>query len=268
MARIRTIKPEFWEDEKIAKLPMPCRLFYIGTWNFADDQGVFRGNPAILKSRIFPYDESLRVSEISKWLDALVEVRMLIPVSYNNESYYIIRAFQNHQKFDARYPNYLIPKEISDEYLNAENTPDEHPTSTQRVPSGTPTREREGEREIYRGNNNTAGENFIDEDPEFFQVVNDWLDYKKSRRESYKNQKSISAFISKLKNLSGSNPTVARMIIDESMANNWSGIFELKTSFNGTNSKSFSKSDRTKQLAFEAAEDLARRMAENQTGSS
>jgi hypothetical protein len=55
LARIRTIfNLIFWEDEKVAKLPMPCRLFYIGTWNFADDQGVFRGNSwAILKSRIF-----------------------------------------------------------------------------------------------------------------------------------------------------------------------------------------------------------------------
>ncbi len=41
MARIRTIKPEFWEDEKIGKLPIPCRLF-IGCWNFADDFGVIK----------------------------------------------------------------------------------------------------------------------------------------------------------------------------------------------------------------------------------
>ena len=44
MARIRTIKPEFWEDEKIGKLPIPCRLFFIGCWNFADDFGVIKGN--------------------------------------------------------------------------------------------------------------------------------------------------------------------------------------------------------------------------------
>ncbi|KAA6324381.1 hypothetical protein EZS27_026289 [termite gut metagenome] len=128
MARIRTIKPEFWEDEKIALLPMSCRLFYIGTWNISDDNGVFRGNPIILKSKIFPYDENLRSSEISKWLDALVEARMLIPISYENESYYKIRTFQSHQKFDARYPNYLIDNEIL-ESLIKEN---ENTTGTQR----------------------------------------------------------------------------------------------------------------------------------------
>ena len=118
MARIRTIKPEFWEDEKIAKLPMPCRLFYIGLWNFADDQGVFRGNPAILKSKIFPYDENLRISEISKWIDALVEARMLIPVSHNDESYYAVRTFGSHQKIDSRYTKFIVPQEVVGDALS------------------------------------------------------------------------------------------------------------------------------------------------------
>lgn len=76
---------------------------------------------------------------------------------------------------------------------------------------------------------------------DFKDVISEWLEYKKSRRESYKNQKSINAFISKLKNLSGNSPEVARKIIDESMSNNWAGIFELKpqkaTSFSGLNKR-------------------------------
>lgn len=257
MARIRTIKPEFWEDEKIAKLPMACRLFYIGVWNFADDQGVFRGNPAILKSRIFPYDETLRVSEISKWLDALVEARMIIPVSYNNESYFIIRTFHNHQIIDKRYIKTTLP---SDVYENTMCSHSDHAETT-------PPEQGTGNREMEQGTGNDLVEFLPDEDPEFLKVVNDWLDYKKSRRESYKNQKSITAFISKLKNLSGGNSELARKIIDESMANNWSGVFELKTSSNGTNSKNLSKSDRTKQLVSEAAEDLTRRIVQNQANS-
>jgi len=218
MARIRTIKPEFWEDEKVAKLPMPCRLFYIGTWNFADDQGVFRGNAAILKSRIFPYDESLRASEISKWLDALVEARMIIPVSYNNESYYVIRTFQNHQMIDRRYIKTTLPSDILENTLCLQCEHSVNPPQEQ----GT------GNREMEQGTGKKPDEIFRDEDPEFQNVISDWLEYKKSRKESYKNQKSILAFITKLKNLSGNDPEVARKIIDESMANNWAGIFELK----------------------------------------
>jgi hypothetical protein len=139
MARIRTIKPEFWEDEKISSLPISCRLFYIGTWSFADDNGVVRGNPAVLKSKIFPYDDNLRVNEVLKWLDALVEARMLVPISYKNESYYVIRTFRSHQKFDARYSNNLIDNEILKDLLrdsDKENIqPNEHPKRTQRAPN-------------------------------------------------------------------------------------------------------------------------------------
>jgi len=143
MARIRTIKPEFWEDEKIATLPYPCRLFFIGTWNHADDNGVIRGNPSILKSKIFPYDDNLRVNEVSKWIDALVNAQMLVPISYKNESYFVIRTFHSHQKFDARYPNYLIPKEEFELLYSLNgNTP-----STQREHAEHTSREREGGRE-------------------------------------------------------------------------------------------------------------------------
>lgn len=118
MARIRTIKPEFWEDEKLAKLPIPCRLLFIGTWTFADDFGCIKGNAALLKSQIFPYDENLRIREIEKWIDALVEARMLIPIIHNEESYYYIRTFRTHQVLDARYNKSYIGKDIADELIN------------------------------------------------------------------------------------------------------------------------------------------------------
>jgi hypothetical protein len=114
MPRIRTIKPEFWADEKIGTLQIPCRLFYIGCWNFADDFGVIRGNAVILKSQIFPYDEDLRVSEIKKWIDALVDARMLVPIIRSGESYYVIRTFHSHQVLDKRYHKSYLSDNIKE----------------------------------------------------------------------------------------------------------------------------------------------------------
>ena len=57
MARKRMIDPEFWSDEEIATLSFPARLFYIGLWNFADDEGKGKGHSKLLKAQIFPYDE-------------------------------------------------------------------------------------------------------------------------------------------------------------------------------------------------------------------
>lgn len=35
MARIRTVKPEFWTDRRMVKLSPLARLLYISSWNFA-----------------------------------------------------------------------------------------------------------------------------------------------------------------------------------------------------------------------------------------
>lgn len=58
-------------------------------------------------------------------------------------------------------------------------------------------------------------------------IVKKWLKYKSEKGQSYK-PTGFSTFINKLLKLSGGNIDTARMIIDESIANNWAGIFPLK----------------------------------------
>lgn len=119
MARIRTIKPEFWEDEKLAKLPVHARLLFIGTWNFADDNGALLANPVLMKSHIFPY-EDIGISTISEWIDMLVENGMLIRTTYNGKDYLVIRKFLIHQKINRKSIRINIPLpvvlQVIDEY--------------------------------------------------------------------------------------------------------------------------------------------------------
>lgn len=49
MARIRTVKPEFWTDEKIVECSIPARLLFIGLFNFADDKGCLERSPKRIK---------------------------------------------------------------------------------------------------------------------------------------------------------------------------------------------------------------------------
>jgi hypothetical protein len=53
MARIRTIKPEFWEDDVIGSLSRDARLLFIATLNLADDEGLLRWSAAYLKASAF-----------------------------------------------------------------------------------------------------------------------------------------------------------------------------------------------------------------------
>lgn len=119
MTRIRTIKPEFWEDEELAKLPVHARLLFIGTWNFADDNGALLANPVLMKSHIFPY-EDIGISTISEWIDILVENGMLIRTTYNGKDYLVIRKFLIHQKINRKSIRINLPLpvvlKVIDEY--------------------------------------------------------------------------------------------------------------------------------------------------------
>lgn len=88
---------------------------------------------------------------------------------------------------------------------------------------------------------------------DFKEVFSSWLEYKRERRESYKSKKSLESCYKKLLELSNNNPETARLIVEQSMASNWSGIFELKNgrirakNFSETESDANRKSSRSSQ---------------------
>lgn len=72
-------------------------------------------------------------------------------------------------------------------------------------------------------------------DGEYQEIVSEWLTYKRERKETYKSVRSMQAFVAKLTKLSQGNPKIAREIINQSIANNWAGIFQLKIDHNDDN---------------------------------
>lgn len=58
-------------------------------------------------------------------------------------------------------------------------------------------------------------------------IVERWLKYKREKGQSYK-PTGFEGFVKKLMEYSGGNVNVATQIIEKSISNNWSGIFELK----------------------------------------
>ena len=76
--RIRTIKPEFWSHPILSKIGDSERLAAIGLLNIADDEGFFLAEPALIRSQLWPFDESS--TNVRRILDELsrigyVEVR-------------------------------------------------------------------------------------------------------------------------------------------------------------------------------------------------
>lgn len=64
-------------------------------------------------------------------------------------------------------------------------------------------------------------------EPPWRELMAAWLEYKRTRRESYRSELGVKKCLSQLKHLSGSDDTTAAAIIDRSIANNWAGLFPL-----------------------------------------
>lgn len=62
-------------------------------------------------------------------------------------------------------------------------------------------------------------------------VIAKWLEYKKEKRQTYK-PRGLEAFKKRLMGLSGGDPVIANAIVEQSMANNYAGVFPLKNNNN------------------------------------
>lgn len=111
MARKRMIDPEFWSDEEIGSWSYQSRLFYIGLWNFADDEGRFKAHNDLLRSQIFPYDKKINIDKLKNELGNKIHWYEI-----NGAKYGYIRNFAKHQRIDRPTESKLPPPTIFDEY--------------------------------------------------------------------------------------------------------------------------------------------------------
>lgn len=93
MARIRTIKPEFWTDDTITECSLSARLLFIGLWNFADDAGNLDRSPKQIKARVFPVDNI----DCEPLISELLAHGLLIEYSVSEQKYLHIPGFTTHQ---------------------------------------------------------------------------------------------------------------------------------------------------------------------------
>jgi hypothetical protein len=134
MARIRTVKPEFWTSEQVAECSTTTRLLFIGMWNFCDDGGNHPASLKSLKMQIFPSDD-ISVLSIGDMVNELVENGLITQYTVNNKNYWHVLGWR-HQKIDK--PNYKHP-----EYVASYSRPfDDHSTTARRLL--TPGREGKG----------------------------------------------------------------------------------------------------------------------------
>jgi hypothetical protein len=106
MARIRTVKPTIWGDERICQLTLPERLFFIGIISTADDAGRFIATPVALSGTIFPLDD-IPPATIKKWRQHLVDQGLIRLYKVGPHEYGHLPNWLKHQRIDRAQPSSL-----------------------------------------------------------------------------------------------------------------------------------------------------------------
>lgn len=104
MARIRTIKPEFWKHEELSALPEATHMLAAALLNYADDFGYFNANPMLIRAECFPLREpSVSVPES---LRSLHEMGYLeFATGSDGKRYGRIVHFAEHQRVSHATPS-------------------------------------------------------------------------------------------------------------------------------------------------------------------
>lgn len=105
MARIRSIKPEFFDDPDVIDLTPITRLLFIGLWTQADRRGRLVDEPRRLKIRLLPGDEA----DVNALLDDLELAGLLVRYSVDGLNLIWIRNFEKHQIPHHREAESVLP---------------------------------------------------------------------------------------------------------------------------------------------------------------
>lgn len=102
MARIRSIKPDFWTSEQVMECSPIARLLFIGMWNFADDHGRLPAAPKTLKAQIFPADD-IDAKNVRGMIDELSSNGLIRLYEVEGKEFLLVTGW-HHQKIDKRQP--------------------------------------------------------------------------------------------------------------------------------------------------------------------
>ncbi len=115
MARIRTIKPDFWTDESLTECSLSARLMFIGMWNFADDSGNIQRSAKQLKMKIFPAD----AIDCEPLVQELMTHGLLMEYSVSGEKFLNIKGFLKHQLINRPSKSNIPPVQLHEDSMSA-----------------------------------------------------------------------------------------------------------------------------------------------------
>lgn len=110
MARIRTIKPEFWASEQIANCSRDARLLFIGIWTFCDDAGIHPASSKRIKMQVFPAD-NISDEQVKAWVEELLSQKLIEEYTVVGQAFWQVTGWHHQliKKPCYKYPTSTTP---------------------------------------------------------------------------------------------------------------------------------------------------------------
>ena len=223
MARRRMIDPNFWESEDVSKLTYFERLLLIGLFSNADDYGKGRGNPATIRSRIFPNDD-IPVKTIENAIDKISELIHINFYIVDENRYYKFINWISWQRVDKPQKS-LLPEPHTDSKNNSKN--DSENDSCLKEVKGKEVKRREvkGKERKEKEKEKTFDSFFQHFNSEIQDKIKEFIKFRSEIGKPFKSEISFQAWVKKLESFDEDDRIE---ILDNSIANGWQGIFSLK----------------------------------------
>ena len=98
MARKRMIDPDIWEDDGFGRLSVLAKVVWFGLISHADDEGKGNADPAFICRYYFPYDETVRATDIEKALmEISTKMSIVIYVAAGDKKFYKLTKWLDYQ---------------------------------------------------------------------------------------------------------------------------------------------------------------------------
>lgn len=113
MARIRSLKPSIWTDERFIRLSRDARLLCIGMISHADDEGRLLATAVRLAGDIFPADD-LRPGVVRDWRTEIEATGLIEVYAVGGVEYARFPRWGKHQRISKPQPSILPSAERAD----------------------------------------------------------------------------------------------------------------------------------------------------------
>lgn len=243
MARIRTIKPEFFRHEKLQDLEIEfpelrAMMVFAALWGHCDKNGIFEWKPRQLQLDILPFVWEATGKHLGSTLEALVKHGFIKTYTDGQKTYGFVPTFKEHQRVngkEAQAPA-LYPKVEEMQEVEVSEALVKHRGSTREAIETTGRegnrkgigREEEVKSQAQKIEKSPPREAALITVPDFVDPAS-WFGFIEMRKKIKKpaTTRAMEMLIKKLVMFHNAGHD-ANAILDQSTVNGWQDLYELK----------------------------------------